>query len=94
MCTCTYKGKTETGDMRSWKADEKGHLGKSITCEHTIQPVGDTFGEAGDSGAAVFDKFGIFVGLDSASNTYTARASSRLQRACSLTSNGWLQRNK
>ena len=33
--------------------------------------VGDTFGKAGDSGAAVFDKFGIFVGLDSASNTYT-----------------------
>lgn len=57
--------------MVSWKADEKGHLGKTITCEHTIQPVGDTFGKAGDSGAAVFDNFGIFVGLDSASNTYT-----------------------
>lgn len=73
----TYKGTTETA-ICSWKADEKGHLRKTITCEHTIQPVRDTnseashsFGKAGDSGAAIVDKFGAFVGLYFAGNTYT-----------------------
>lgn len=66
----TYKGKTETA-ICSWKADQKGHLRKTITCEHTIQPVGDTFGKAGDSGAAILDELGNFVGLYFAGNTYT-----------------------
>lgn len=39
--------------------------------EHTILPVGDTFVKAGDSGAVILDKFGSFVGLYFASNTYT-----------------------
>lgn len=46
--------------------------------EHTIQPVHDIhshshlyFGRAGDSGAAVIDLFGGFIGLYFASKDYT-----------------------
>ena len=62
----------------SWKLDEKGVFGKTITCEHTIQPVHDIhshsylyFRRAGDSGATVFDLFGGFIGLYFAGKGYT-----------------------
>lgn len=70
----TYMGKAET-TMCSWKADEKGNLRQMITCEHAILPTDTTtsfcFGRAGDSGAAIFDKFGTFVGLFFAGNDLT-----------------------
>lgn len=62
----------------SWKLVEKGVLRKKITCEHTMQPGHDIhfhsylyFGRAGDSGAAVFDLFGGFIGLYFAGKDYT-----------------------
>lgn len=73
----TYLGKAET-TICSRKADEKGNLRQTITCEQAIQPVRGIhsdnsfyFGVAGDSGAAVLDKFGRFVGLYFAGNDYT-----------------------
>ena len=72
----TYLGKAET-TICSWKADEKGNLRQTITCEQAIQPVRGIqpdnpsyFGVAGDQGAAVLDKFGRFVGLYFAGNDY------------------------
>lgn len=73
----TYLGKAET-TICSWKADERGNLRQMITCEQAIQPVRGIhsdnsfyFGVAGDSGAAVLDEFGRFVGLYFAGNDYT-----------------------
>lgn len=73
----TYLGKAET-TICSWKADEKGNIKQTITCEHAIQPVRGIhsdnsfyFGRAGDSGAAILDQFGAFVGLYFAGNDYT-----------------------
>lgn len=70
----TYLGKKKT-TLCSWKADEKGNLRQMITCEHAVMPTVDIhnstssyFGRTGDSGAAIFDKFGIFVGLFFAGN--------------------------
>ena len=73
----TYLGKAET-TICSWKADEKGNLRQTITCKQAIQPVRGIlsdnsfyFGVAEDSGAAVLDGFGRFVGLYFAGNDYT-----------------------
>lgn len=73
----TYLSKAET-TICSWKADEKGNLRQTISCEQAIQPVRGihsdnyfSFGVTGDSGAAVLDKFGRFVGLYFAGNDYT-----------------------
>ena len=73
----TYLGKVQT-TICSWKADEKGNLRQSITCEHAVLPTAGIhtttsfyFGRAGDSGAAIFDKFGTFVGLFFAGNDLT-----------------------
>lgn len=72
-----YGGKAET-TIKSWKADEEGSLHMSITKESTILPINGVhgsfsllFGRAGDSGAAVIDRYGSFVGLYFAGNDYT-----------------------
>lgn len=64
--------------IQSCKADAKGVLKKSITCEHRFQSVHNIqyqsplyFFRAGNSGVAVFDNFGVFIGLCFAGNDYT-----------------------
>lgn len=64
--------------IQSWKADEIGVLTKGINCEHTFKPVHNIqyqsplyFSRAGYSGAAVFDSFGVFIGLCFAGNDHT-----------------------
>lgn len=69
---------TAESTIQSCKADAKGVLKKGITCEHTFQSVHNIqyqsplyFCRAGNSGAAVFDSFGMFIGLYFAGNDYT-----------------------
>lgn len=73
----TYQGTAKTAIL-SWKPDEKGNIKKAITREHTIQALHGThsssshyFGRAGDSGAAIVDNVGKFVGLYFGGNDYT-----------------------
>lgn len=73
----TYLGIVPT-TICSWKADEKGNVRQMITCEHAVLPAigihnatSFYFGQGGDSGAAVVDKFGMFVGLFFAGNDLT-----------------------
>lgn len=72
-----YAGIAET-TIKSWKADKGGSLHLAITKESTIVPVKGLhgsfsllFGRAGDSGAAVINRYGSFVGLYIAGNDYT-----------------------
>lgn len=72
-----YAGMAES-TIKSWKADERGFLHMAITKESTILPINGLhgssallFGRPGDSGAAVIDRFGSFVGLYFAGNDYT-----------------------
>lgn len=72
-----YQGKVEK-TLCLWKEDEKGNLRQTISCEHTIRAVHGIhseksfyFGRDGDSGAAILDEFGMFVGLFFAGNDYT-----------------------
>lgn len=62
----------------SWKPNEKGGLTKTLTREHTIHALhgihserSHYFGRPGDSGAAILDSLGKFVGLYFAGNEYT-----------------------
>lgn len=72
-----YAGMAET-TIKSWKADKQGSLHMATTKESTILPINGLhgsfsllFGRAGDSGAAVLDRYGSFVGLYFAGNDYT-----------------------
>lgn len=62
----------------SWKADQEGALHLATTKESTIIPIeglhdrsSNFFSRTGDSGAAVIDQFGLFVGLYFVGNDYT-----------------------
>lgn len=72
-----YGGMAET-TIKSWKADREGALPMVITKESTILLIeghhgrfSNFFGRAGDSGAAIIDRYGSFVGLYFAGNDYT-----------------------
>lgn len=72
-----YAGMAET-TIKSWKADKRDFLHMATTKESTILPIKGIhgsfsllFGRAGDSGAAVIDRYGSFVGLYFAGNDYT-----------------------
>ncbi len=73
----TYKGKAVT-TICSWKEDENGNVRQTISCENSIRAVSGIhseksfyFGRDGDSGAAILDEYGMFVGLFFAGNDYT-----------------------
>lgn len=73
----TYQGNSKKGDTLV-ETNEKGNIKKTITREHTIQALHDIhfssshyFGRAGDSGAAIIDNVGKFVGLYFGGNDYT-----------------------
>lgn len=70
-----YGGKTTlTTTIKSWKADQGGALHLTTTKESTIITIegphrfSNYVGRAGDSGAAVIDRYGFFVGLYFARN--------------------------
>lgn len=72
-----YGGTAET-TIKSRKADQGGALHMVATKEPTVIPIqgvhyrfSNLFGRAGDSGAAVIDRYGLFVGLYFAGNDYT-----------------------
>lgn len=73
-----YGGMAET-TISSWKADQGGTLHLATPKKtHYFTPIeglygrfSNFFGRAGDSGAAVIDRFGLFVGLYFAGNDYT-----------------------
>lgn len=65
--------------ISSWKADQAGTLHLATTkkiyyytpIEGLYGKFSNPFGRAGDSGAAVIDRFGLFGGLYFAGNDYT-----------------------
>lgn len=64
--------------LQSWKKDDKMGLRQEFSEDYSVigikgfhEPGGFSFGQGGDSGSAVMDQYGLFVGMFFAGNDYT-----------------------